>query len=216
MAKMIPDNDHRGFNQPSVWVPLFEIQLDAQTLYYTPNPEEIIADGNTYTPFPVMLDEIRDDGKGEIATVQLIISNIDGVLGSYLKQSGSVDGQSVIFKIYSAEKNMVVYQETLEILKCGPITDEAIVLELGTFNPFLVSLHNERYLTDFCWNVYKGRGCWIKRVNGSYSRPVGFVEGSPDSCKRTLEDCERHCNEMRFNAFPGIPGSAWIGGGGYV
>jgi len=33
MARIIPDNDHRNFNKPSIWVPLFEITLDTQTLY---------------------------------------------------------------------------------------------------------------------------------------------------------------------------------------
>lgn len=216
MARIIPDDDHRNFNSPSVWVPLFEITLDTQTLYYTPNHEEIVVDGNTYAPFPVMLDEIRDDGKGEICTVQLTVSNIDGVLGTYLKQSGSVDGQSIVFKQYSVEKDDIVYQENLEILKCGPITDEAIVLELGTFNPFMLSLLQEKYLTDFCWNRYKGKGCYIKQILGPYAQPSGFTVGSPDTCSHTLVDCERHTNVLRFNAFPGIPGSAYVGGGGFV
>jgi len=216
MARIIPDNDHRNFNKPSIWVPLFEITLDTQTLYYTPNQEEIVADGHTYVPFPVMLDEIRDDGKGEICTVQLTISNIDGILGGYIKQSGSVDGQSIVFKQYSVEKDDIVYQENLEILKCGPITDEAIVLELGTFNPFMVSLLQEKYLTDFCWNRYKGKGCWIKKIAGTYAQPGGFTAGAPDTCNHTLADCERHTNVLRFNSFPGIPGSAYVGGGGFV
>ena len=105
MARTIANNEHRQFNNPPTLVPLFDIALPDQPLYYTPNHAEIIIDGKDYTPFPVILDEIRDDGKGEIATVQLSCANIDGVLGSYIKQYGNVDGQAIIFKLYSCENN---------------------------------------------------------------------------------------------------------------
>lgn len=215
MAKTIPENDHRNFNRPSTWVPLFDILIDPP-LYYTPNHEEIVADGHAYQPFPVILDEVRDDGKGEVSSVQLVCSNIDGVLGTRLKQAGSIDGEGIRFKIWSVAKSAVVYEEYLEILSCGPITDETISLTLGNFNLFVVTLLQEKYLTDFCWNRYKGKGCWIGKIDGSYLQPANFAAGSPDVCRHNLVDCERHANVMRFNAFPGIPGSSFVGGGGFI
>jgi len=209
--RTIPGNEHRQFNDPSVWIPLFEITLGEDTYYYTPNPETVTVDGNDYRPFPVVLEELSEDGKGEIATVRLVCGNIDGLLSTKLKQTRNVDGQLVTFKIYSVQAEDVIYEETLEIVKIVEITPQTVVFELGVWNPFLTTLLQEKFLRDFCWNIYKGRGCWIKKSDGTYISPSGFVTGSPDTCNRTLADCKRHANILRFNAFPGIPG-----GVGYV
>lgn len=211
--RTIPFNDHREFNNPSTWVPLFDVQLaPGDVQYLTPSPDAITADGHEYQSFPMMLEELRDDGKGEIATVRLIVSNVEGLLGTKIKQATTaIDGQPIIFKIFSVEKNTVVYEETLEISKVGPITNQSITFELGMFNPFTVRLLQEKFLRDFCWNRYKSQGCWVKRSNGIYAMPAIFVTGTPDSCTKKRSDCDRHNNIMRFNSFPGIPG-----GGGFV
>lgn len=209
--RTIPNNDHRQFNDPSIWIPLFEISLGEDTYYYTPNPEPVFADGNEYVPFPVILEEVTEDGKGEISTVRLVCSNVEGMLSTKLKQVRNVDGQLVTFKVYSVQVGDVIYEETLEIVKIVEITPQTVVFELGIWNPFLTNLVQEKFLRDFCWNTYKGKGCWIKKSDGSYISPTGFTAGNPDSCNRTLADCKRHNNVMRFNSFPGIPG-----GIGYV
>lgn len=207
----IPDNDHRSFNEPSTWVPLFEVQLaEGDVHYLTPSPDPVTADGHEYQPFPVMIDDLRDDGKGEIATIGMTISNIAGALGTTIKQNPGIDGQPVTFKIWSVEKGAVVYEETLEIIAVKAITAQTVTLELGIFNPYTTRLLHEKFLRDFCWNRYKGRGCWLKTVAG-YLAPAAFVAGSPDTCNRKRTDCDRHGNILRFNSFPGIPG-----GGGFV
>jgi phage-related protein len=190
-------------------VPLFDITLAAGDVQYlTPCPTAIDADGHTYQSFPVMLEELRDDGKGEIATVRLTVSNVEGLLGTKIKQSTTpIDGQPLVFKIWSVEHATVVYEETLEIIKVGPITTQTIVFELGMFNPFTVKLLQEKFLRDFCWNRYKGQGCWVLLSTGAYATPATFMAGSPDSCTKKMDDCIRHGNVRRFNSFPGIPGN---------
>jgi phage-related protein len=208
----IPMNDHRSFNTPSTWIPLFDVQTSpGNVLYLTPSPTAVTADGHTYEPFPVMIDELRDDGKGEVATVKMTVSNITGTLGTLIKNNASIDGQPITFKVWSVEQGAVVYEETMEIIKVGPITSESITFELGMFNPFLAKLLHEKFMRDFCWNRYKGAGCWLKRSSGTFAAPSGFTAGSPDSCTKKLTDCVRHANVLRFNSFPGIPGN-----GGYV
>lgn len=211
--RQIPANDHREFNDPSTWVPLFDVQLaPGDVQYLTPCPEPITVDGHEYQPFPVMIEELRDDGKGEIATVRMIVSNVEGLLGTKIKQATTpIDGQPITFKVFSHEQNAVVYEETLEITKVGPITTQSIVFELGMFNPFTVRLLQEKFLRDFCWNRYKGQGCWVKRSTGVFVMPAGFAADAPDTCSKKRSDCDRHNNVMRFNSFPGIPG-----GGGFV
>jgi len=210
--KTITGNDHRQFNAPSIWIALFDITIGDNTYYYTPNLEAITADGHNYEPFPVMLDELTSDGKGEIATVRLICGNIAGLLSTAIKDSSrNVDGEIITFKVYSVDQAAVIYEEDLEILKIEEITTNTIVFELGNWNPFMTKLLQEKFLRDFCWNRYKQSGCWIKKSDCTYTQPSGFTTGSPDTCTRQLSDCKRHTNELRFNAFPGIPG-----GGGYV
>jgi phage-related protein len=212
MPRIVPFNDHREFNEPSTWIPLFEIVLPDETHYLTPNPEEVAADGHTYLPFPIMLNEVREDSSGTISTVQLTCSNIGGTLGTKLKQFNyAIDGYGVTFKQYSVQRDAVVYEEYLEIIKVGAITKESFILELGTFNAWLAQLLQEKYLSNFCWNRYKQLGCWIMKSDRTFISPVGFVLGSPDTCNKNVTDCKRHNNVVRFNSFPGIPGS-----GGFV
>jgi phage-related protein len=208
----IPGNDHRSFSEPPIWLPLFDVQLaPGDVRYLTPSPEAVTADGHEYQPFPIMIQELTDDGKGEITTVQMVVSNIAGTLGSAIKATPGIDSQPVVFKIWSTGQSAVIYEESLEIIKVGPITVESITFELGIFNPFTAKLLQEKYMRDFCWNRYKGRGCWVKWSTGGYAAPAGFTAGSPDSCSRKLADCRRHANVSRFNSFPGIPGN-----GGFV
>lgn len=95
----IPGNDHRSFNTPSIWIPLFDVQTAPGTVHYlTPSPEAITADGHDYTPSPIMIDELRDDGKGEVATVTMTVSNIFGTLSTAIKQNPAIDGQPITFK----------------------------------------------------------------------------------------------------------------------
>jgi lambda family phage minor tail protein L len=210
-VKTIPDNDHRNFASPSVWVGLFALTIGATTYYLTANPGAITVDGHTYSPFPIYLDEIREDGKGEVSSVRLTVSNIEGALSTAIRTSRNVDGATVVFSVYSVDAADVIYEETLEILRIEAITTKSITFELGIFNPFLARLLQEKFLNDFCWNTYKGRGCYILLAVGTYSAPSGFTAGTPDTCGRTLDECRRHANETRYNGFPGIPGK-----GGYV
>ena len=141
---MIPGNDHRSFNIPSIWIPLFDVQTaPGNVLYLTPSPEAVTADGHDYQPFPVMIDELRDDGKGEVATVELTVSNITGTLGTTIKTNPAIDGQPVTFKVWSVEQGAVVYEETMEIIRVKQISAESITIELGMFNPFLTRLLSE-------------------------------------------------------------------------
>lgn len=347
--RTIPDNDHRNFNAPSTWIPLFAITIGTTTYYYTPNPEAITVDGQTYTPFPVMLNEIREDGKGEISTVELTVANIGGALATAVKEADGIDGTTVVFSVcalrgtgagdvagqgvpyasswttgheparalaavsgyweaeialgyqswrvdfgtaapriitdlsicpYDADSALpkdfrlegsldgitwttlltdtlaetatlqpftvpnttayryyrffivsmyaegrpaiaeirmadaslsVVYTETLEIIECGNITATSITFKLGTFNPYLIQIALDRFQKDYCPNTYKGAGCWIKLSDGTFTSPSGFTAGSPDTCAKSLAECQRHTNTERFRGYPGIPGVAFVG-----
>lgn len=212
MSKDIINNDHRTFNNPSIWIPLFDVQFTEGEVYHlTPSPEAITADGHEYQPFPVMIEEFTDDGKGEIATINMTVSNITGTLGTRIKQNPGIDGQPITFKVWSVQQEAIVYEETMEIIKVASITVESISFELGMFNPFTVQLLSEKFLHDFCWNRYKGKGCWLTLSNGTYTASASFNIGSPDSCTHKRADCDRHNNIFRFNSFPGIPGN-----GGFV
>lgn len=211
--RVIPFNDHRNFNSASTWVPLFEIQVAPGDVYYlTPCPDSIEADGHAYQPFPVYIEDLEDNGKGTISTIRMLVSNIDGLLGTKIKQTTTpIDGQPVTFKVWSVEQEAVVFEETMEISKVSSITNQALTFELGMFNPYTVKLLQEKFLRDFCWNRYKGKGCWITKSSGGYIIPAQFRYDSPDTCNKKMSDCLRHNNVMRFNSFPGIPGN-----GGFV
>jgi phage-related protein len=206
----IPNNDHRSYQNPSTWIPLFEIDTGDEIQYLTPGNVSQVVEGVTYKPFPIMMDEISQDDKGTMNTVKLVCSDIEGVIGTGLKRTGSIDGNDVIFKVYSIEAEEIMFEEVLQIIHCGPVSNGTVTFELGMFNPYIVKLLQEKYYTDFCWNRYKKKGCWIKQIDGTFVSPADFIIDD-DLCNHNLEDCVRHNNVLRINTFPGIPGS-----GGYV
>lgn len=216
MSRIIPDNEHREFNNAPTWVALFEFTINNTTYYYTPNIEEVTCEGNTYEPFPILLEDIDTNSNGDINNIKLTISNIEGVISTALKTSGSIDGEFIVFKVFSTESENIIYEETFEIISCGPVTSSSITFEIGIFNPWTVKLLQEKYLSDFCWNIYKGKGCYLKRSTGTYSKPSGFIIGDTDTCNKRREDCQAHNNTLRRNSFPGLPNSSWTGGGGTV
>ena len=77
MTLLSDGNEHRNFNNPPIWIPLFEITVAGETFYLTPNFDTITVDGHDYTPFPITLDELVEDGQGEVSTVKLALSTID-------------------------------------------------------------------------------------------------------------------------------------------
>jgi hypothetical protein len=191
----IPENDHRNFQKSSTWIPLFEVDNGDTILYLTPGSVAQTVDGHKYTPFPIIMEELSQNDKGNIGTVKLVASDIEEVMATSLKTTGSIDGNDVVFKIYSIEIDEIVFEERLQIIHCGPIIANTITFELGMFNPYVIKLLQEKFYKDYCWNRYKQRGCWITKRDGTFSAPSVFIVG----------------NELRINSFPGIPGS-----GGFV
>lgn len=214
MARTVASNDHLKFNNPSIWIPLFEVEIDSTTYYMTPNPTSITYSGNSYTSFPMVLEEISDDGKGEITSARLICSDIEGIFATTLKASGSIDGNPLKFLVYSVDLEDVVYEENLEITKCSSATKETVSFELGMFNPITIKLLQQKFISNFCWNMYKGKGCYILTPSLTYLPPANFTVtavGIGDTCSKIIDDCTLHGNVLRFNGFPGIPGR-----GGFV
>lgn len=271
MPRTIPNNDHLRFGETNTWIALFEVQVAVGTTYYfTPNSFPVVVDSNTYTSFPMVLEELTESSDGSIPSCKLVCSNISGQLSSAIKANGSLDGYSITFKIASLLRawkasttysvgdkifqrvewlagtiryreghifecttgglswgtepvwdrtgssttsdntivwkedstatDNIVFEEVQEIIKTGPITKKSITLEIGVFNPYLVKLLQRKYLTDFCWNTYKGKGCYISKPDGTFLAPSGFTDHG--SCDKSLSDCINNTNTSRFNAFP--------------
>ena len=269
----IPNDEHLKFNQPNTWIPLFEVNAGGSLFYFTPNPEAVFIQGQTYTPMPIALQELKELSTGEVPNVQLIASNLDNSLAAAIKAVGSIDGEKIVYKILvipkvwcpvttyalgdkvysnghiyectdagksdsveptwnnapgsvtidnpggffevqwtedSAAADNVIFEETLEIISVGPITEETITFEVGAFNPYTVKLLQEKYQKNFCWNTYKGDGCWIKQPDGTYTQPHVPSGGAwAASCDKTLGNCKANSREntKRFNAFPTLTSS---------
>ena len=270
--KTILNNDHLNYNHVHTWIPLFEVDIITEILYYTPNLEAIATYGHVYIPFPCELDTLSEVSTGEIPSAKSVWSDITGTLISKLKTSGSIDGQPINYrlvliptiweantvyiagdKVYassfesintyyktgriyecttpgtsggnaptwpitvggtvtdntivwtedSAATDNILVSESLEVLKVSSVSSNTIVMELGPFNPYLVTYLQERYLKDFCWNTYKGKGCYILQPDGTYTKPNGetFDEST---CDKTLATCKalNKKNTARFNAVP--------------
>lgn len=55
----------------------------------------VVFNGQSYTPFPVMVEGVGSDGKGGLDRPKLTVSNINGYISVLLKANGPLDGATV-------------------------------------------------------------------------------------------------------------------------
>jgi len=261
MSQTITNNEHLKYNVPSIWIPLIDINVDdTTTYYYTSSAYSITISGNNYSPFPFELEDFSQDSNGEATNIRLVCGNIEGLLSSKIQELGSIDGQTINFKICiipkpwqishvysvgdtiytqchificttggtsdsteptwnsgiggytndstvvwkedSANTDNILIDYDLEILSVGPVTTESITFIVGNFNPYLIKLLQEKYLKNFCFNVYKGDGCYIKQQDNTYLKP-NSAAFSATTCDKTIYTCSGYDkqNTSRFNSF---------------
>ncbi len=66
------------------------------------NFQPIVFDGITYTPFPILLENVDTDGKGQLGRPKLTVSNIQGFVSALLLSGGPLDGATITrTRVYS-------------------------------------------------------------------------------------------------------------------
>lgn len=75
--------------------------IGMSTVYYfcngvNQNSQSIVFNGVSYTPFPILMQDMSTDGKGSIARPKITVSNINGFISALLLQNQQLNGATLI------------------------------------------------------------------------------------------------------------------------
>ena len=167
-----------------------------------------------YTAFPIKHAGISESMGGAIDTIRVSVGNLDKMddpgyryIQAYLENYEGLINKQVTIRLVLATllDDPYAYVEFKTFIDTTSLNAKVVTFTLKSGLDLLrISCPRYRYLRDHCQWIYKDRGCWL--WNGSaYVAPAGFLAGDPDTCDRTIEDCERHINNSRPRMFPGVP-----------
>jgi phage-related protein len=183
-----------------VWVILLEIyipQLD-DYIRVCSNNEDMTWSSLLWQSFPFQMDEIGDTTKGEIPQFAIKISNIDGVVQSYIEEADGGVGSSVKLMIINTNIDSTTPELELNFTtRSTGVDSKWATFTLGVESPYTILLGSRMIRTgcrftgvNFSQNGFKGSRC-------KYS-------GWETECNKTLTRCRELRNTLNFGGFPGI------------
>jgi lambda family phage minor tail protein L len=175
------------------WLYLLEILVDGEDpLRLVQNSEDVTWDGNTWTRFPFQIDEIGEDGKGEVPRIRILVSNVGRSMQALLEEYDGISDATVnLYVVHSdnLDETDPVVEYAFEVQKVTAAEDW-VTFELGAENRFNVRCPRTRLLKNFCRWDFKSTEC-------GYS-------GGETACDHTLSRCRELSNSERFGGFPGM------------
>lgn len=183
-----------------VWVILLEIyvkQLD-DYIRVCSNNEDITWNGVLWQSFPFSMDEIGDTTKGEIPQFAIRVSNINGVVQSYVEDADGAVGSAVKLMVINTNIGLNTPEIELEfVTKSTSIDAMWATFTLGVVNPYSILIGQRMIRT----------GCRYTGVDGSQNGFQGSrckFSGVGVECNKTLTRCRELGNSRNFGGFPGI------------
>ena len=186
-----------------VWLVLLEIALpNSTTIYLTSNNEKVTWRGRDWLPFPFEIDDIEENTKGGVQSLNLEVSNVSRTLQYYVEQSGGATG--IIVKLYfKMHKGIANYEAEVEevfSVRKTNTTDKWITFTLGAGYPLSITRPEKRVFKNYCQFAYGDIQCGV----------TDQIKGLYPNCRRTLTDCRQRNNSTRFNGEPAIPGGLYL------
>lgn len=162
------------------------------------NSEDITWQGETWVAFPFEIEEISDNNKGEVPSVEVRVGNVNRSMEAYIHAYDAyckANGFSpIVMNIYVVNsENLgsatpeVEYEYELKKPKTNP---KWATFTLGASNLFTRRCPAQRVLKDHCRFKFKSTRC-------GYS-------GEETACDKTLTRCRALSNSARFGGAPGI------------
>lgn len=177
------------------WLVLLEIKIsETQVIRVVRNTEDIEWNGLTWYSFPFDLEDITEDSQGEIPTVTVKVSNVTKTVQRYIEETnGAVGANVTLYVVHSKHLDYSVPEIeesfTVRSIKCDPYW---VSFTLSGDFPTLRRIPETRYLKDYCPFKFRGIEC-------------GYKQEDDAECNKTLDDCRKLDNSLRFGGEPSIP-----------
>lgn len=188
-------------SQGNVWLTLLEITIpgEASLVRITDNTENVTWNSQLWQSFPVEVDDIGDNAKGEIPRLDIRVSNVNQVMeyyldqyDLYLKANGYTPITVRILVVNSGNlSNLTPESEYFFELQQPKYDAHWATFTLGASNPYRKREPASRILKNQCQHAtFGGIEC-------------GHVIVGAETCDRTLVTCRTYGNSQRFGGFPG-------------
>lgn len=176
------------------FINLFQIDITGESaIRLAQNTEDVTWGGNTYSAFPIRLNEVNENLQGKISSTLVQFSNVDRTLEPYLAAHngmvGAVITVTIVHSDHLAESDPVLEDE-FTIMEA--VSDENwVTFTVGGVSPFQRRFPRDRYLSTVCRHFFKG--------------PLCLYAGADTTCDHTLTDCrDNKGNEVQYGGSPGI------------
>ena len=155
------------------------------------NNEDVTWDSYEWQRFPVKPGDVSEDTKS-MQQVQLSVSNVDGLVQSYLEEyDGLTDKEITLYIIHAAHLDLAEaeIEETFTIQSVD-YDEEWVTFTLGG--------ENVQYFRFPAW-IYSQRHCRLK-----YKGVRCGATSALTICPHTLTGCRERGNSKRFGGEPGM------------
>lgn len=199
----------------SPWVTLLDILLpDSTWLYFCNYDQNVVFGGNTYLPFPFVVGDVKENGRGTLDTITLAVTNVSREIQGYIEEFDLI-GQPVTIRVVNVDmldNPAFCLEDGPYQIKQAPWDEKHVNFTLGAFNVLERPLPWMRYDRYMCQYVFGSSWCgWTagKGLNAAFPNAdtaiCDHTLGGPNGCKAHA-NYQPGTNALRFGGFPGIPG----------
>ena len=183
----------------SVFLIALDIKIPdvAEIIHIVNNNEDVIWNNTTYLAFPFELDEISEATSGEVSEFTLRVSNINNVIGNYVRQYDayvknngfeSIDLTLSVINTNNLASSVPEIQHKAKLIK-PTINREMVTFTIGSTNAYNKTVHSKMFRNACRWK--------FKSVQCKYV-------GIETTCNKTFSRCQELSNTLNYGGFPTI------------
>lgn len=186
------------------WVWLFKCNIDGTNgAFLAGYDQSITYSGNTYQPFPIMIETLERDISGTVPQVNVIVSNVSREIATYCELGGIVDRDVSIYLHNTNQAGVVVDFGSFTVQGVA-LNTQVATITVGPYNLFDAQFPSRLQLRGRCDKVYGSRECLYdttlpNAVSGTYP---SFDTGSCDYSPEGSNGCRVHGDNEVANGRP--------------
>jgi len=183
---------------------LLLVEVPANDICLVKNSANVNWGGKAWFAFPMELGDHNVTQERELPELSLKVSNVLRALQPYIEDEDGFCGKTIILRIINSKdigtSNPEMLREEYTILS---VSSDVMWLDfkLGCADAIYRRLPTYRYTMTFCRWRYGSKPCG---VTGSWLKTP---------CGKTIDECNKRGNIVRFGGFPGIPQGSVYGDG---
>lgn len=185
-------------NRPINLYTLVDYDGASNDLTYAGYDTDITFDGVTYSKFPITHENIKENTRGEVDKIRVIVGNVSRLIQAYLEDYDFTGKQIKIKTVWANQLGDTdAYIEEIYYIDSYTADQKNVSFLLSSkFDITDLELPARKFSRNYCQWKFKSDQC-------GYS-------GAETECNKTLTRCRELSNETRFGGFPSVPAKTII------